>query len=40
MDPGEWEEFAGFMADQGLIEELPDVSELQTNELLPGEIPK
>jgi putative hydroxymethylpyrimidine transport system substrate-binding protein len=39
MDPQEWEEFAGFFADRGLIERRPTADDLLTNELLPGEIP-
>ena len=35
MDPEEWEAFAAFMADHGLIEEPPDPDEVLTNELLP-----
>jgi putative hydroxymethylpyrimidine transport system substrate-binding protein len=36
----EWEAFAGFIADQGLIERRPTASDLLTNDLLPGEIPE
>jgi putative hydroxymethylpyrimidine transport system substrate-binding protein len=39
MDPREWGRFAQFMADEGLIGSLPDVDDVLTNELLPGEIP-
>jgi putative hydroxymethylpyrimidine transport system substrate-binding protein len=39
MDAPEWEEFAGFFADRGLIERRPTADDLLTNELLPGEIP-
>jgi putative hydroxymethylpyrimidine transport system substrate-binding protein len=39
MDPGEWTGFAGFMADQGQIEQRLDAADLLTNDLLPGEIP-
>ncbi|UJA19520.1 ABC transporter substrate-binding protein [Thermoleophilia bacterium SCSIO 60948] len=35
MDPGEWEAFAEFMADRGLISEAPPASDLLTNDLLP-----
>ncbi len=38
MDAGEWEDFAGFFADRGLITDRPDSSELLTNSLLPGPI--
>ena len=39
MDPAKWNEFAGFMTEEGLTEQLLDSGELLTNELLPGEIP-
>jgi putative hydroxymethylpyrimidine transport system substrate-binding protein len=39
MDPVEWETFAGFFADRGLIERRPTADDLLTNDLLPGEIP-
>ncbi len=39
MNPSEWEAFAGFFADKGLIERRPTADDLLTNELLPGEIP-
>jgi putative hydroxymethylpyrimidine transport system substrate-binding protein len=39
MDPQEWDEFAGFFADRGLIERRPTADDLLTNALLPGEIP-
>jgi putative hydroxymethylpyrimidine transport system substrate-binding protein len=35
MSPREWEEFAGFFADRGLIGTRPAAAELLTNELLP-----
>ena len=35
----EWEEFAGFFADRGLISDRPASSELLTDELLPGRLP-
>lgn len=38
MDPDQWREFAGFMVDEGLIDEAPPTEELLTNELLPGRI--
>ncbi|MGH2954501.1 MAG: ABC transporter substrate-binding protein [Solirubrobacterales bacterium] len=38
MDPAEWERFAGFFADRGLIGTRPSADELLTNELLPGEV--
>jgi putative hydroxymethylpyrimidine transport system substrate-binding protein len=40
MDAREWERFAGFLADEGVIETLPEIDEVITNELLPGEIPE
>ena len=40
MDPTEWQEFSGFLADQGQIETRLGVDELLTNELLPGAIPE
>jgi putative hydroxymethylpyrimidine transport system substrate-binding protein len=41
MDPAEWDEFAGWMRDNGLIESLPTAAELLTNAYLPGdEIPE
>ena len=36
MDPAEWDEFAAFMADRGLVEAAPATDEMLTNELLPG----
>lgn len=35
LDADEWERFAGFMAGNGLISEVPDLSEVLTNEHLP-----
>ncbi len=40
MDEREWELFAGFFADRGLIETRLRAGEVLTNELLPGEIPE
>lgn len=40
MDPSEWIGFAGYMADQGQIEQRLGTKELLTNDLLPGEIPE
>ena len=40
MNASEWQEFAGFLADAGVIGELPEPDEVLTNELLPGEIPE
>jgi putative hydroxymethylpyrimidine transport system substrate-binding protein len=41
MDPEEWATFAGWMRDNGLIEALPQTSELLDNGYLPsGEIPE
>ncbi len=39
MDAREWEAFAGFFADQGLISTRPTAGEMFTDELLPGQIP-
>ncbi|MEK6277099.1 MAG: ABC transporter substrate-binding protein [Actinomycetota bacterium] len=36
MDPAAWEEFIGWMRDNGLIESLPPVAQVLTNEYLPG----
>ncbi len=35
MNIGQWQQFAGFMADEGLIAVLPEPGEMLTNELLP-----
>ena len=35
MPVGQWQQFAGFMADEGLIEVLPEPGEMLTNDLLP-----
>jgi len=40
MDPAEWETFAGWMRDNGLIESLPTAAELLSNAYLLGEIPE
>jgi putative hydroxymethylpyrimidine transport system substrate-binding protein len=40
MVPGEWDTFAGWMRDNGLIETLPTAAELLTNDYLLGEIPE
>jgi putative hydroxymethylpyrimidine transport system substrate-binding protein len=40
MNPREWEEFAGFLAGEGVIEALPETGDVLTNELLPGQIPE
>ncbi len=39
MDPKEWQRFAQFFADRGLIEALPSTGDVLTNDLLPGQIP-
>ena len=39
MNAREWETFAGFFADNGLISTRPTAGEMFTSELLPGEIP-
>jgi putative hydroxymethylpyrimidine transport system substrate-binding protein len=40
MDPEEWRTFTGWMRDNGLIESLPEPSELLSNAYLSGEIPE
>jgi putative hydroxymethylpyrimidine transport system substrate-binding protein len=41
MEPKEWEDFTGWMRDNGLIDSLPQTSELLDNSYLPsGEIPE
>jgi putative hydroxymethylpyrimidine transport system substrate-binding protein len=40
MDPEEWRTFSGWMRDNGLIESLPEPSELLSNAYLSGEIPE
>jgi putative hydroxymethylpyrimidine transport system substrate-binding protein len=40
MRASEWEQFAGFFADQGLVETRFGAGDLLTNELLPGGIPE
>lgn len=39
MNEREWQEFAEFLAAEGVIEALPDIGEVLTNDLLPGDIP-
>ncbi len=39
MDPKQWQRFAQFFADHGLIEALPSTDDVLTNDLLPGKIP-
>jgi putative hydroxymethylpyrimidine transport system substrate-binding protein len=39
MDVGQWQEFAGFMTDAGLLDTLPESSDVLTNDLLPGNSP-
>jgi putative hydroxymethylpyrimidine transport system substrate-binding protein len=36
MDPGQWEEFAGFMFDEQVIDSRPDVGDALTDDLLSG----
>ncbi|HWP32807.1 MAG TPA: hypothetical protein VNL97_03560, partial [Solirubrobacterales bacterium] len=38
MDPAQWEEFIGWMRDNGLIAALPPASDVLTNAYLPGRI--
>ena len=40
MDPASWREFAGFMVDEDLLDALPTIDDVLTNELLPGRIPE
>ena len=40
MNAEEWEDFAGFFADRGLISDRPASSELLTDSLLPGRLPE
>jgi len=40
MDPATWREFAGFMVDEDLLDSLPAIDDVLTNELLPGRIPE
>jgi putative hydroxymethylpyrimidine transport system substrate-binding protein len=37
LDPAKWRNYGGWMRQNGLIEDLPEVDEATTNELLPGE---
>jgi len=39
MDPGEWERFAHFFADHGVIRALPSTGDVLTNDYLPDGIP-
>ena len=39
MDPKQWQRFAQFFADHGLIQALPSTGDVLTNDLLPGKIP-
>jgi putative hydroxymethylpyrimidine transport system substrate-binding protein len=40
MDPALWDEFAGWMRDNGLIDRLPAAAEALSDDYLPGEIPE
>ncbi|MCW2987841.1 MAG: hypothetical protein JWM24_779 [Solirubrobacterales bacterium] len=40
MDPARWKTFAGWMRDNGLLESLPEPSELLSNSYLSGDIPE
>ncbi len=40
MNEREWEEFAGFLADEGVITTLPEPGDALTNDLLPGVLPE
>jgi putative hydroxymethylpyrimidine transport system substrate-binding protein len=37
MDPVQWRNYGGWMVDNGLLEGLPDIDAVLTNDLLPGE---
>ncbi|HZO58748.1 MAG TPA: ABC transporter substrate-binding protein [Solirubrobacterales bacterium] len=37
LDPVEWRNYGGWMVDNGLLEDLPDIEAATTNDLLPGE---
>lgn len=39
MSAAEWQEFAGFLTDEGVIDRRPVAADALTNELLPGEVP-
>ena len=39
MDPKQWQRFAQFFADHGLIKAVPSTGDVLTNDLLPGKIP-
>jgi len=39
MDPRQWQRFAQFFADHGLIKAVPSTGDVLTNDLLPGQIP-
>jgi putative hydroxymethylpyrimidine transport system substrate-binding protein len=39
MDPGKWQDFIGWMRDNGLIGSLPPTSDVLSNDYLPGQIP-
>ena len=36
LDPVKWRNYGGWMVDNGLLDDLPDIDETLTNELLPG----
>ena len=40
MNEREWDEFAVFLAAEGVISVLPEIDDVLTNDLLPGEIPE
>ncbi|MDX6624355.1 MAG: putative hydroxymethylpyrimidine transport system substrate-binding protein [Solirubrobacterales bacterium] len=40
MDPAAWDEFAGWMRDNELIDSLPNAAQLLSNDYLPGKIPE
>ena len=40
MDEAEWDDFAGFLAEESFIQALPEPGEAFTNALLPGDVPE
>ena len=37
LDPVAWRNYGGWMVDNGVLDELPEIPEAITNDLLPGE---
>ncbi|MDQ3572189.1 MAG: ABC transporter substrate-binding protein [Actinomycetota bacterium] len=40
MSVQQWDEFGGFLTDEGILESRPDASQALTNDLLPGTVPE